>query len=334
VLLRTRTLDANMQETLWTLVPVFVVGLLLIVLLGRLLASWIDRPLAELVSASNRVAQGNLEVQVSSNRRDELGLLARRFNEMVGGLRQLLIVKELFGRFVSPEVSDKLLTGQIELGGEQREVTVLFSDMRNFTHLSEEYPAPAIVDLLNEYFRAVVRAAREHGGTVNKFGGDSTLIVFGAPLDMPDQADRALATALAMRKALKKINAHRTKEGWEPISQGIGINTGSVVAGQVGSEDRMEYTVIGYAVNLASRLEQMTKTVPGADIFFSDSTLTALTNPRAWNYLEQSQIEMTDKQGRIRIYSLTGNQSHGEAAPRPARRGEGASDKQLIIAER
>jgi adenylate cyclase len=306
VMLQTRTLDAKLIETVWTLLPVFGLGLVLIVVLGIVLAARIDRPVAQLVNASNHVAQGNLQVRVPVKRRDELGVLADRFNGMVDGLRQLIFVKELFGRFVSPEVSERLLAGQIELGGEQRTVTVLFSDLREFTRLSEQHSAASIVDLLNEYYRAVVAAARRHGGIVNKFGGDSTLIVFGAPLDMPDHADRALATALEIREALAQLNAHRTKEGWELLTQGIGISTGVVVAGQVGSEDRMEYTVIGDAVNLSSRLQYLTKSLRKCDIIFSESTLDALATNDIFQYEDKGRVEVRGKQRGVRIFSLLG----------------------------
>ena len=307
VMLSTSTLDANLRETLWKLLPLFALGLLLIVFIGHSIASGIHRPVAQLVNASNDVAHGDLDVQIPATRQDELGVLAARFNVMVSGLRHSLFVKDLFGRFVSPEVSAKLLAGQIELGGEQREVTVLFSDLRDFTRLSEQYSAPAIVDLLNEHFSNVIQAAQENGGIVNKFGGDSTLIIFGAPVDMPDHADRALATAVAMQAALGRLNERRTKEGWAPLRQGIGVNTGMVVAGQIGSKARMEYTVIGDAVNLASRLQSMTKDLQGCDIVFSENTLLALSDPPEWLVEDLGPIEVRGKLKAVRAYGLVGS---------------------------
>lgn len=304
VLLSTSTLDANLRQTLWTLLPLFALGLVLIVFIGNTIASAIHKPVAQLVSASNHVAHGDLDVQIPDTRRDELGVLATRFNSMVSGLRHSLVVKDLFGRFVSPEVSEKLLAGEIELGGEQREVTILFSDLRDFTRLSEQYPAHDIVDLLNEHFSNVIEAAQQNGGIVNKFGGDSTLIVFGAPMDMPDHADRALATALEMQSALERLNEHRTREGWAPLRQGIGINTGTVVAGQIGSQARMEYTVIGDAVNLASRLQSMTKDLRGCDIVFSENTLSRLEDPSRWVIENLGPIEVRGKQKPVRAYGL------------------------------
>ena len=303
VALNTQALDSQLLDGLLPLVALFGLSLLLVISIGRVLAARIDRPLAELVNAADRVAQGDLAVQVLVTREDELGVLAARFNEMVVGLRQLLFVKDLFGRFVSPEVSAQLLSGAIQLGGEQRHVTILFSDLREFTQLSEEHPPAAIVELLNEYFRAVVEAAAAQGGIVNKFGGDSTLIVFGAPVALPDHAERALATALALRAALTAINAHRVPEGWAALHQGIGISTGLVVAGQIGAESRMEYTVIGDPVNLAARLQELSKTFNG-DIFVSSYTWAALQQPSDWIWQDQGQLGVRGKQEQVQVYRL------------------------------
>jgi len=305
VMLRTHALDANLEQTLWAMLPIFGLGLILTVVIGVLLASWIDRPLTQLMIASGKVARGDLQVRVPVSRHDELGVLSARFNDMVGGLRQLFFVKDLFGRFVSPEVSAKLLAGQIELGGELREVTVLFNDLRGFTALTSERSPAEIVDLLNEYFGIAVSAASKHGGIVNKFGGDSTLIIFGAPMDMPDHADRALATALEMDAALEAMSAHRVQEGWKPLSQGIGINTGTVVAGQIGSEDRMEYTVIGDAVNVASRLQALTKRMKNCNIVFSQSTMAALADPGSLNWTSRGEVKVNGKKEAVTIYGLS-----------------------------
>lgn len=303
VALNAQALDSQLLDGLLPLLALFGLSLLLVISIGQVLAARIDRPLAELVAAAEKVALGDLAVQVPVTREDELGLLAARFNEMVIGLRQLLFVKDLFGRFVSPEVSTQLLSGEIQLGGEQRHVTILFSDLREFTQLSEQHPPAAIVELLNEYFRAVVDAAAAQGGIVNKFGGDSTLIVFGAPVALPDHAERALATALALRAALAALNAQRVPQGWTTLHQGIGISTGLVVAGQIGAESRMEYTVIGDAVNLAARLQELSKTFNG-DIFVSGYTWNALQRPSDWVWKDQGQMNVRGKQEPVQIYRL------------------------------
>jgi adenylate cyclase len=340
IMLSTSTLDAGLNSSLWTLVPFFGLGFILIVVIGGILAAQIDRPVAQLVQATWAVARGDLEVQVPVVRHDELGVLAARFNDMIAGLRQLLFVKDLFGRFVSPEVSAQLIAGQIKLGGEQRTVTILVSDLRDFTRLSEESPPEEIVDLLNEYFRAVVQASKQYGGIVNKFVGDSALIIFGAPVSVTHHAGRALATALAMRNALAQINVRRCKAGLAPLRQGIGITTGSVIAGQVGSEDRMEYTVIGDAVNVASRLEALTKTMPDCDIIVSGSTVAALDNPNLWQWADLGPMEVRGKAAAVHIYRLLG-ETRRPALTRlmpatmrrePAPNGNGAHGKESPVA--
>ncbi len=326
VALDARARDSDLLSNLGTLVILVGIGLLLTIWIGNLLAEQIDYPVGLLVAASEQVAQGNLEVQVPVRRRDELGALTERFNEMVVGLRQLLFVKDLFGRFVSPEVSEQLLDGRIELGGERRTVTILFSDLRDFTRLAEQHPPEVIVDLLNDYFRRVILAAQAHGGIVNKFGGDSTLIIFGAPVPSPDHADRALATALDMRGALDEMNAQRTQEGWASLRQGIGITTGSVVAGQIGSEARMEYTVIGDPVNLASRLQELVKNLPGVDIAFSESTLAALADVLAWSWDDLGELEVRGRKGPVRLYTLLGHGPGAQAVTAAALARDGAAE--------
>jgi class 3 adenylate cyclase len=326
VALNAHARDTDLLGSLGTLVLFIGLGLLLIIWIGNRLAEQIDHPVGQLVAASEQVAQGNLAVQVPVKRRDELGALTERFNEMVVGLRQLLFVKDLFGRFVSPEVSAQLLDGRIELGGERRTVTILFSDLRDFTRLAEQHPPEVIVDLLNEYFRRVIHAAQEHGGIVNKFGGDSTLIIFGAPVPTADHADRALATALDMRAALEAVNAHRTPQGWPLLRQGIGITTGPVIAGQIGSESRMEYTVIGDPVNIAARLQEMVKTLPGVDIVFSESTLAALTDGPAWQWDALGELEVRGRNQPVQLYKLVGHEpgapAQANATPRCEERDE------------
>ncbi len=326
VALSARTRDGDLLGNLGTLVILVGIGLLLIIWVGNLLAEQIDDPVGQLVAAAEQVAQGNLEVQVPVRRRDELGALTERFNDMVIGLRQLLFVKDLFGRFVSPEVSEQLLDGRIELGGERRTVTILFSDLRDFTRLAEQHPPEVIVDLLNDYFRRVIHAAQAHGGIVNKFGGDSTLIIFGAPVPTPDHADRALATALDMRAALEEVNAQRSQEGWAPLRHGIGITTGMVVAGQIGSEARMEYTVIGDPVNLAARLQELVKNLPGVDIAFSETTLAALADVLAWSWDDLGELEVRGRKGPVRLYTLLGHGPGAQALTEAALAQDAATD--------
>ena len=170
-------------------------------------------------------------------------------------------MKKLFGQYVSKDVYDQLVANPAlaRLGGQRREMTVLFSDIRGFTSVSEKGQPEEIVHMLNEYFTRMVEVVFHHKGTVDKFVGDMVMALFGAPLEDPEHAEHAVEAALDMLQELKKLNVKWTAEGRPSLDIGIGINTGPMIAGNIGSDQIMSYTVIGDAVNLGSRLESANK---------------------------------------------------------------------------
>ena len=231
--------------------------------LSALLAAWlaagISRPVSDLVDGVGRIAQGNYLEPVRVRRRDELGRLGAAFNQMAAGLAERDRVRDLLGKAVSPAIASELLRRPPALGGEEREVTVLFTDLRSFTRFSETVSPTVLVEVLNDYFTRITGVVEAHGGIVDKFIGDAVMAVFGAPVAQPDHARRALDCATSILQALDAWNGERRAAGLPELATGIGVATGRVVAGNLGSASRHNYTVMGDAANLASRLQDLTK---------------------------------------------------------------------------
>jgi len=227
-------------------------------LMTVLAARSVSQPLAGVRAGLQRVGEGNLDVDVPVDDAGEVGRLQSGFNAMVSGLRQRRVIEDLFGRHVGVDVARRALDQGVRLGGERLEVSALFVDLIGSTPLAQKRPPEEVVRLLNEFFRLVVETVTANGGWVNKFEGDAAVCVFGAPSPQPDHAVMALRAAREMRQGLDRM-ARRHPE----IDAGIGVSTGTVVAGNIGSEDRFEYTVIGDPVNEAARLTEMAKQTPG-----------------------------------------------------------------------
>lgn len=201
-----------------------------------------------------------------------LGLLIGFTNRRVGSMFTDIRRRENLSRFLPRQVVERVLAqGGLALQPVQREVTILFSDIRSFTSMSESLAPGEVLKFLDEYFGHMGQIVRGHEGMLNKFLGDGMLAVWGVPDHQTDHAERAIRAALDMRKKLVEFNEHRVRDGQPAIRIGIGIHTGVVAAGMLGGADQREYTVIGDAVNLASRIEGLTKTA-GTDLLVSESS--------------------------------------------------------------
>jgi class 3 adenylate cyclase len=244
----------------------------------------ISRPVELLVGATRRVGAGDYSAKVEIPGRDEMAALGSAFNDMTEGLRKR---REIMEKTLSRDVAEKLMEG-VELGGERRRVTVMFMDVRGFTPATEGVDPAEVVAMLNDMMAFLAEPIARHGGNVNKFLGDGLMAMFGAPRDLPDHAVAAARAALEMQKGMKEWNGRRSGRGLPPLQIGIGINTGVVVGGNVGSKDRLEYTLIGEEVNLSSRI--CGKARPG-QILVTRQTLGELADRVRVRELEPVQVK-------------------------------------------
>ncbi|MDD5066620.1 MAG: adenylate/guanylate cyclase domain-containing protein [bacterium] len=220
-----------------------------------LLALFLSNPLKKLVGAMEKVATGDLNQNVKIKRADEIGLLGWSFNYMTGGLREKEKIKNTFNKFVSSEVAEEVLKGDsLKLGGEYKEVTMFFSDIRNFTSMSEKMDAHQVVSMLNEYITVMTDVILKYKGVIDKYVGDEIMAVWGAPIKRDNDPELCVRAAIEQLKVLEELNKKRIARNEMEIKIGIGVNTGTVISGNIGSEKRLDYTVIGDNVNLASRL--------------------------------------------------------------------------------
>jgi len=263
----------------------------------------LTRPVSRLMEAVKYIQGGRFNVEVPATTRDEIGRLSSSFTEMAKGLAEREKMKDAFGRFVNKEIADLVLRDEVKLGGERKEVAVFFSDIRSFTAMSERMEPEEVVGFLNAYMSRMVGCVNSTLGVVDKFIGDSIMAVWGAPLSHGNDTERAIDAALMMRQALIEFNRGRGGTRGPVIHIGIGINTGPVLAGQIGTEERMEYTVIGDTVNLASRIEALNKPF-GTDILISAGAYEKVRH--SFIFEPMRRITVKGKSDPIRIYAVIG----------------------------
>jgi len=248
------------------------------------------------------ISQGNYNTMVPVVTNDEFGLIAAKTNQMIGGLRDREFWQISFGRYVTPEVSEKILHGEIALEGELRDVTILFCDLRGYTTFAEGKEPKKVVQFLNEYFTEMEKTIKQHKGIVLQYIGDEIEAVFGAPEDLPDHPEMAVRAALEMRKSLSTLNKKREFTGESPIAHGIGVHTGEVLAGSVGSPDRLVYAMVGDTVNSASRIQVLNKTF-GTDILISQTTKD-LIKAKDFNLSSLGKMALKGKSEEIEVYKI------------------------------
>lgn len=286
--------------------------LLLAALAGIKFARRLSEPVQQLAAHTRIIAAGNYEKRIDLPRTDELGQLATAFNAMSAGLAERERLRDLFDKNVSPEIAAQLLRDDA-LGGEVREVTILFADLRGFTTMSEHLSPHDLIQLLNRYLERMSAEIHRHGGTIDKFIGDEIMVLFGAPVAHEDSAARALATALAMERALAKLNAELAEEAAaDPAAKlptalgvGIGINTARVVSGNIGTHKRQNYSVIGDGVNIAARLQSLTRTTEyRTNIITSAATVAALRDPKAFALRPLGRAQVKGRGEPVDVFAL------------------------------
>lgn len=226
----------------------------LAILLGIVLSKGLTTPIRTLMAATERVRRGDYDFSVQVPHRDELGTLADAFNQMTQGLLLKERYRGVLDKVVSPRIAEELMKGDLRLGGETREVTTLFADVRGFTTQTENMPPEQVIGMLNEWLELAASSIEEEGGVVDKYVGDLVMAIFGAPIPQSDHAARAVRAALRLRDRTEELSLRRDARGEQSFKVGIGINTGPAVAGNMGSTKRLNYTVLGASVNAAARL--------------------------------------------------------------------------------
>ncbi len=310
---------APFRHVEWLLRIIIPTCLAIAALMALVIARGVSHPVRVLAGHTEHIIRGDYQRRLELDRADEFGDLAAAFNRMSAGLADRDRVRDLLGKVVSPEIASQLLRSEAALGGEEREVTILFCDLRNFTGLSEKLPPQEVLALLNRYLDRMSAIIEAHQGVIDKYIGDAIMALFGAPVADAGAADHALAAAAAMDAALNALNAELAAENRPQLEAGIGINTAAVVAGNMGSRRRLNYTVIGDGVNVAARLEALTKD-PGyrTRVLVSESTVKAARQTHRLKPL--GSVLIRGRAEHVKVFAIEPETRHpvGLQALRPA----------------
>jgi len=282
----------------------YLAGIMVVVgiLLSLAISLYFSRPINKLRESVIAVGRGDFSHRVLLDRKDELGELGDAMNRMAEGLALKEHIQDSFGKYVAPEIVEMILAHPERqwMRGARVNASILFVDIRGFATLSEDKDPAWIVDMLNDYFTRVTDTVIGHGGSINKFLGDEAMAIFGAPIANQRHADSAVQAALEIQKSVQLIGAEKGLEQ-AAIRVGVGVNSGNVVAGNLGSEKRMEYTVIGDDVNVASRLTAMAK--PG-EILISKQTYDQMRNKDGLHVEARGSVAVKGRKMQISVYNV------------------------------
>ena len=283
--------------------PAFAIAVGIVAILFGLTTSWmlgklVATPINRLKQAAVQVASGNLDTRVNLLRADDFGLLIDRFNLMVEGLKEREHLNQVFGQHVGREVAKQIMDEDGSLSGRNQTITVMFVDVRNFTKFSSSHTPEQVVAGLNLFFREAVEQIESHGGLVNKFLGDGLMAFFGIGTETDNHAYSAVDAGIKMLDFLDQSSALFAQVGWADMKIGIGINTGPAVVGSIGAPQRREYTAIGDTVNVAARVESLTKEL-GEPLVITEATRLALDDSVATRPLPPQYVKGKDEPIKI-----------------------------------
>jgi adenylate cyclase len=324
---------------------------------GLFVTRHVVRRIEQIIRAAEQVSQGNLAVQIDDESGDEIGQLAQSFNNMVKNLDQLQRSGDLLSRTMSPAVRQSLLEKGLDFRGITQVVSVLFIDIRDFTRITESHHnTEHLIFFLNDYYTTIANQVHSGGGIIGKYAGDSILAFFGAPAPEPasKSATAALLTALALEDAIEEMSERWSVLGLPPIQVGMGLSIGPVVAGPIGSEQQFEYTIIGDAVNLAARLQALTRNVDGYDIILSLEAYEALEQRvknqiqvmsstvyaemdekerarRPVLFVDLGEVLVKGKRGPVHVYGIPDNRQEPESRLTSQRIGQPVSHRRERI---
>jgi adenylate cyclase len=271
------------------------------IILSWLVVENMKRPITEIIRVMSQVKKGDFSKRAKVYTNDEIGFTGETLNAMTHGLQERELIRETFGKYVDVRIRDEILKGEIPLDGELKEATILFADLRNFTPLVAVTPPKKLIYVLNAYFNEMAQAIKENNGLILQFIGDEVEAVFGAPVTQPDHELAALKTALNMRTRMEELNKNLSRQGISPIAHGVGIHTGSVLAANIGSAERSAYSLIGDTVNMASRIQGLTKEFK-TDILVSEKLQSILEN--LYDFRSMPEVKVKGKPDPIRVFSL------------------------------
>lgn len=295
------------SELSWNMRSIAVAAMFFALVILEFISRKITKPITRLAKATLPVSEGHFEdvdiPKVPNAKHDEIAILCNSFVEMIQGLKDREKVKGVLNKVVSKEIAAEILNGNISLGGEEKQATIVFADIRKFTHLTEKMNPQDVIRLLNSAMTKISHEVDLFGGVIDKYVGDEAMALYGAPVTQEDHAKRACLSALQMMEKIEAWNVEREKEGLLPVHIGIGICTGEVVAGNMGAENRLNYTVLGSNVNLGARLCSLAKE---QEILVTKNTIDGLGVKDAIVYEEVGPVELKGFSEPIQVFKITG----------------------------